>query len=67
MAKRQLAAIYVLMAILLGMHPASDEVTAEYSAPGHVDAAVIGTIASFIANGGAMTPGAPSAPQAASN
>src|ERR1700722_2038966 len=41
---------------------------AEYSAPGHVDAAVIGTIASFIANGGATTSagGAP-AHQAASN
>jgi uncharacterized protein len=41
---------------------------AEYSTPGHVDAAVIGTIASFIANGGATTSagGAP-AHQAASN
>jgi dienelactone hydrolase len=40
---------------------------AEYSTPGHVDVAVIGTIASFIANGGAPTAGAPSAHQAASN
>ena len=41
---------------------------AEYSAPGHVDAAVIGTIASFIANGGATTAaGAAPAHQAASN
>lgn len=41
---------------------------AEYSAPGHVDAAVIGTIASFIANGGATTAaGAAPAHQATSN
>jgi uncharacterized protein len=42
---------------------------AEYSAPGHVDVAVIGTIASFIANGGAATAAAGAAPahQAASN
>ena len=33
---------------------------AEYYAPGHVDAAVIGTIASFIANAGG-TPGAKAA------
>ena len=40
----------------------------EYSAPGHVDAAVIGTIASFIANGVATTSaGAAPAHQAASN
>jgi uncharacterized protein len=41
---------------------------AEYYAPGHVDAAVIGTIASFIANGGGTTAaGAASASRAASN
>jgi dienelactone hydrolase len=41
---------------------------AEYSAPGHVDAAVIGTIASFIANVGATTAaGAAPAHKAASN
>jgi dienelactone hydrolase len=41
---------------------------AEYSAPGHVDSAVIGTIASFIANGSATTAaGAAPAHQAASN
>ncbi|MGC2306395.1 alpha/beta fold hydrolase [Candidatus Binatus sp.] len=40
---------------------------AEYDTPGHVAAAVIGTIASFIANGGATTAGALSAPQVASN
>ena len=44
---------------------AGDMTPASYSAPGHVDAAVIGTIASFIANGGGPTTAAASPPQAA--
>jgi dienelactone hydrolase len=40
---------------------------ADYETPGHVDVAVIGTIASFIANGGGTTAAGAAAHQAASN